>query len=310
MIDTGLVFTRFLHYSATLVLFGVALFPLYTYPRHKVDGIGGRNRMPATAWALVLVILVSGALWFVSVATSMTDTSMSWETSRFVLSETAYGAVCLVRLGTLAVLVCVLALLTVRPAHRLDLLFAALSAFLAASLAGTGHTQAEEGLSRLGHMLADALHLVGAGAWLGGLVVLFYLTATSLHPSSPDSRRLEACNAAHRFSAMGYLAVATIVGSGLVNSWFLVSPLTNLIETDYGRLLLLKVALFAVMVALAGVNRFFILPALASPAAATHSVINLRRLRLHILLEQCFGLAIILAVAFLGTMEPAISGSQ
>ncbi|HEY0801849.1 MAG TPA: CopD family protein, partial [Steroidobacteraceae bacterium] len=173
-----------------------------------------------------------------------------------------------------------------------------------------GHTQVEEGLSHLGHMFADALHLIGAGAWLGGLVVLFYLTATSLRPSSPESRRLEACNAAHRFSAMGYLAVATIVGSGLVNSWFLVGPLTNLIETDYGRLLLLKVGLFAVMVGLAGVNRFFILRALASPAAATYRAINLRRLRVHILLEQCLGLAIILVVALLGTMEPAISSSQ
>ncbi len=310
MIDTGLVFTRFLHYSATLVLFGVALFPLYTYPRQKVGGIGGRSRMLATAWALLLVILVSGALWFASVATSMTDTGMSWETVRFVLTETTYGAVCLVRLATIAALACVLAIVTFRPPHWLDVLLAALSAFLAASLAGTGHTQVEEGPARLGHMFADGLHLVGAGAWLGGLVVLFYLTVKSLHPNSSESRRLEACNAAHRFSAMGYPAVATIVGSGLANSWFLVSPLINLIETAYGRILLVKVALFAVMVALAGVNRFFILPALASPAAATYRAINLRRLRLHILLEQCLGLAIILVVAFLGTMEPAINGSQ
>jgi putative copper resistance protein D len=310
MIDTGLVFTRFLHYSATLVLFGVALFPLYTYPRHELDGIGGSNRMLVTTWALSLVILVSGALWFASVATGMTDSEMSWETARFVLTETTYGAVCLVRLGTIAALACVLAIVTFRPAHLLDVLLAALSAFLAASLAGTGHTQVEEGPARLGHMFADGLHLVGAGAWLGGLVVLFYLTVKSLHPNSSESGRLKACNAAHRFSSMGYLAVATIVGSGLVNSWFLVSPLTNLIETEYGRLLLVKVALFAVMAGLAGVNRYFILPALTTPVAATCSVNSLRRLRLHILLEQCLGFAIILVVAFLGTMEPAISGSQ
>lgn len=307
MIDAGLVFTRFLHYSATLILFGVALFPLYTYPVHKFEGIGGRSRMLATSWALLLVVLVSGALWFVGVATNMTDSRMSWETSHYVLTETSYGSVCLVRLGTIAALVGVLALLAFRPVHRLDLLFAALTAFLAASLAGTGHTQVEEGLSRLGHMLADALHLMGAGAWVGGLFVLFCLTATSLQPGSPEGRRLEACNAAHRFSAMGYLAVATIVASGLVNSSFLVIPLTNLIDTDYGRLLLIKVALFILMLGLAGVNRFFTLPALTSPVAATYRAISLRRLRFHILLEQCLGFAIILIVAVLGTMEPAIS---
>ena len=109
---------------------------------------------------------------------------------------------------------------------------------------------------------------------------------------------------------MGYLAVTTILASGLVNSWFLVSPLTNLIETEYGRLLLIKVGLFAVMVGLAGVNRFFILPTLTNPVGIARSAISLRRLRLHILLEQGLGLAIVLLVAFLGTMEPAISGPQ
>lgn len=310
MTDTGLVFARFLHYSATLVLFGIALFPLYTYPRNKTSGIGGRRRMPATSWALLLVVLGSGALWFVSVANNMTDDEMSWETARFVLTETTFGSLCLARLGTIAVLACVLALLTFRPGHRLDLLFAGLSAFLSASLAGTGHTQVEEGPSHLGHTLADALHLLGAGAWLGGLVGLLYLTAASLRPSASENRRLEAFNAAHRFSAAGYLAVVTIVASGLVNSWFLVSPLTNLMETQYGRLLLIKVALFTVMVGLAGLNRFWIVPELAKPAVAGVSAIGLRRLRVHILLEQCLGLAIILLVAFLGTMEPALSASQ
>jgi putative copper resistance protein D len=307
MIDTGLVFTRFLHYSASLVLFGVALFPLYTYPCSKVDSIGGRNRMPATLWALSLAAVVSGALWFVSVATSMTDSGMSWETARFVLTETTHGALCLLRLGVITAVVCVIAVLTFRPSRRLDVLLAILTAVLVASLAGTGHTQVEEGPSRLGHMLADALHLIGAGAWLGGLVGLLYLTAKSLPPSSPESERLEAWSAAHRFSAMGYLAVATIIGSGLVNSWFLVSPVTNLIETEYGRLLLIKVALFAVMVGLAGVNRFWIVPALGKSATPDGT---LRRLRLHILLEQCLGLAIILVVALLGTLEPAISSMQ
>jgi putative copper resistance protein D len=310
MIDTVLVFSRFVHYSSSLVLFGVALFPLYIYPRNRLEGTGRRNRMLVTCWALSLLVLVSGAFWFIGVATSMADTSASWETARFVLSETTYGAVCLIRLGIVAAVICVLALIAVRPVRQLDTPLATLSAALVASLAGTGHTHVEDGPARLGHMFADALHLVGAGAWLGGLVFLLYLTATSLHSSSPESRRLEACDAAFRFSRMGYLAVGTIIGSGIVNSWFLVSPFANLIETDYGRLLLIKIALFAGMVGLAAVNRFLVVPVLAKPAATTDSAISLRRLRLHVLLEQCFGLAIILIVALLGTMEPAISSSQ
>lgn len=75
---------------------------------------------------------------------------------------------------------------------------------------------------------------------------------------------------------------------------------------EYGRLLLIKMALFALMVGLAGANRFFTVPALTNPAATARSASSLRRLRLHILLEQYLGLAVILVVAFLGTMEPAV----
>jgi putative copper resistance protein D len=237
----------------------------------------------------------------------MVDASPGWETARLVLTETTYGALCLIRLGIVATVICVLALMAVRPMHGLDGLLTALSAALVASLAGTGHTQVEDGPARLGHMFADALHLVAAGAWLGGLIFLLYLAATSLHPNSPESRRLEACNAAIRFSRMGYLAVGTIVASGLIKSWFLVGPIANLVETDYGRLLLIKIAFFAAMAGLAGINRFHVAPMLANHAASASEEIGLRRLRLNVLLEQCLGLAIILIVGLLGTMEPPVN---
>ncbi len=31
MLEAGLIVSRFLHYTATLILFGISLFPLYTY---------------------------------------------------------------------------------------------------------------------------------------------------------------------------------------------------------------------------------------------------------------------------------------
>src|SRR6266700_1259161 len=61
-----------------------------------------------------------------------------------------------------------------------------------------------------------------------------------------------------RFSSMGYVAVATLVGSGLVNSWFLVGSVSNLLKTLYGQILLGKLALFAAMLALATANRFWL----------------------------------------------------
>jgi putative copper export protein len=35
-------------------------------------------------------------------------------------------------------------------------------------LAGVGHTQGHEGVTAIVHVTADAVHLLAAGAWLGG----------------------------------------------------------------------------------------------------------------------------------------------
>lgn len=61
---------------------------------------------------------------------------------------------------------------------------------------------------------------------------------------------------------MGYIAVATLIGSGLVNSWFLVGTVSGLLETPYGQFLMAKLVLFAGMLALAVSNRFWIFPSL------------------------------------------------
>jgi putative copper resistance protein D len=68
----------------------------------------------------------------------------------------------------------------------------------------------------------------------------------------------------------------------------------------------LKVAIFATMVALAGLNRFRLVPRLAHERGADRP--SLSRLRNHILAEQSLGFAVILIVSLLGTMAPPVSG--
>jgi putative copper resistance protein D len=108
-----------------------------------------------------------------------------------------------------------------------------------------------------------------------------------------------------RFSGMGYVAVATLIGSGLVNSWFLVGTVSGFLETDYGRVLVTKLVLFAGMLALAVSNRFWIVPSLAKARTNRPSVWT-ARLRNHVLCEQLLGLIVLLIVSVLGTMRPAI----
>src|SRR5215467_3042778 len=263
MVEAGLVLSRFLHYGASLILFGASLFPLYTYCRRAGEARARANRFQqVTVSAAAFAALLTGVLWFICVAASMTGTpsgAADPEALWSVLSETSFGYVWILRLVLITIFIGLTAL---RGASDLiDRLKLVLSAGLLASLAGVGHTQMHEGVTAIIHLSADGLHLLAAGAWLGGLLLLFYLVAMAVRTAAPE-RGIEAVNAATRFSGMGYIAVGTIIGSGLVNAWLLVGSFANLMRTPYGQLLSVKLCLFVGMLALAATNRFWLVPTL------------------------------------------------
>jgi putative copper resistance protein D len=137
--------------------------------------------------------------------------------------------------------------------------------------------------------------LLAAGAWIGGLLVLTHILAYTQEGAEPVLMR---------FSGMGYVAVAVLVASGLVNGWYLVGSLNGLVGTSYGQLLLVKICLFAGMLCLAVANRFWLVPLLRR-VDEVGRVLSLGRLRRHVVAEWTLGLLVILIVSALGTMEPA-----
>src|SRR6266403_472736 len=151
---------------------------------------------------------------------------------------------------------------------------------------------------------ANAAHLLAAGAWLGGLVPLGFIL---LDYSRGDGEPIvDVDPILLRFSSMGYVAVATLIVSGLVNSWFLVGSVSSLLKTPYGQILLGKLALFAAMLALAAANRFWLVPRMIQTRAGSGApAVWLGRLRYHVIGEQFLGLMVLLAVSVLGTLRPA-----
>ena len=105
-----------------------------------------------------------------------------------------------------------------------------------------------------------------------------------------------------RFSWMGYFAVVLIALTGIVNTAMLVGDVRGLIGTLYGRLLLAKIALFLLMVGLAIVNRFVLVPRIARGRPME----GIAALGWTIGIEQTLGFAIIAVVSVLGTWPPAI----
>jgi mono/diheme cytochrome c family protein/uncharacterized membrane protein len=108
--------------------------------------------------------------------------------------------------------------------------------------------------------------------------------------------------AVERFSALGVASVATILLTGLINTWFLAGSVPTLVGTDYGRLLLVKVALFFAMVAVAAVNRFVLRPRVVDGQSRE----ALHWLERNSVLEASIGAIILAIVGMLGTMAPGL----
>jgi putative copper resistance protein D len=224
-------------------------------------------------------------------------------TLKDVLSGEAFGAAIIGRTG--AGLLALLALLVLPPGRRLWFVTAGLGAVALAALAWGGHGAADAGAPGLIHTIADVVHLLAAGLWPGALVALLVLL---LRRPIEGSSSQSLCRALKGFSGVGSAVVAAILASGLVNSWFLVGPshLADAWRTPWGDVLLVKLALFAAMLAFAGLNRFRLTPSLARSLSGDPAP-SLRALRTSIALESLLGLAVLAAAATLGVLPPPAS---
>jgi len=174
-----------------------------------------------------------------------------------------------------------------------------------AAIAWTGH--AGSTLGELGnlHLTADALHLIAAAAWIGGLVPLALLLAPRRRNQDFAWASL-ARDAAQRFSTLGMVSVGTLLVTGIVNAWILVGSIHALIVTGYGQLLLVKLVVFAIMLGFAATNRFWLTPRLALSSENDPQLEALRQLTRNSVAEIALGLTIFAIVGVLGTLHPAI----
>lgn len=159
-------------------------------------------------------------------------------------------------------------------------------------------------LSDVGPALAaDLIHLLAVGAWVGGLPVLLLLAWESRKARSAAGAAAHLAEAAARFSAVATLAVGLIVVTGVYSAWLQVLELSRLWSTEYGALLLAKLALVAPLLLLGGVNLGWTRPRLAAAgAAATRAA---KALRMLVAAEIVLAAAVLGVVGFLTEREPA-----
>jgi len=293
-VDELIVASRLVHFAAAALLFGAPLFRL-AIAREEAPGGPG--------WEIVASVaaLLSGLGWFAGVAATMAGSFVDAATPdilQAVTFDTRFGHLWI---GRLIVLVAIFAIqLGGRPSRLRDGALVLLAAGFAASLVGVGHGMTGAGhgpiVARV-HMIADMVHLLCAAAWIGGLFCL----APLLHEVVIGRTATEAARRAlRRFSTMGYWAVALVLITGCVNALVMVPRPGSLISSEYGELLLLKLAFVALLVAIAIVNRVVLTPPIMAAADST----GLRRLWHSVVVEQGVGILVLASVAWLGTVHP------
>jgi copper transport protein len=247
------VLARWLLLGGILIAGGTALFFLLV-SRAAV-------RRTATTMALALLAVALGGAWLVHAVDGVA--------TRFerVTRVTVIVALAGVLLAALA---------RARPKLVAPALVVPLALLLAPTFAGHAY-RAWDG--RPISIAADIVHIAAAGFWTGGVLQLVLLLRTG-----EDER------AVRRFSLFALPAVVLIAGSGLARALVELTAVSQLWSTGYGRAILAKTVLFAVLIVLGWMSR----NALGDPA----------RLRRSVRVELVLLLLVVVAVAVLTSLRP------
>lgn len=180
-----------------------------------------------------------------------------WSLSSDVV-ETGFGQVWVAR-ALLGLALAALAVLSVRSRSDRSLPLLVLAAAIAVTPALSGHARVEGSLA----ILSDAVHVVAAGVWVGGLAFLVLVLV-----EAGGDRWSLASSAVPRYSMLAVASVVALVGSGVLNGFLEVRSWHALWETSYGQLLLVKVGLLLPLLALGAFNNRVSVPRLKAAASS------------------------------------------
>jgi copper transport protein len=300
---------RLASYASLVLLVGGAAFLVLVWPagatlRRVRQVLWGAwaGAVAATAAGIPLYAVYSGGLSLANVLKPSVVESVL---------DTRFGRMWSLRLILLVLALPVLAALLRRGPQFPRVLLGAgavlgLAVLLTPGLAGHAATQDLVPLA----LATDVVHLTAVSLWLGGLALL---VACVLPRREAD----ELARVVPRFSTLAFASVVTISTSGLFLGWREVRSLYALTSTTYGRLLIVKVALFAGLVALGALSRRWVhmrwrAPQVAlSPgpgaAAVDRDAETVARLRRTVGAEVVIAAGVLVVASLLVNAQPARS---
>ncbi|MDD9651096.1 copper homeostasis membrane protein CopD [Klebsiella pasteurii] len=288
MLSAVYVSLRFIHFISLIVAFGCLLYGAWWAPaalrRLMMQRFYPlmRHLLLASALSALLMLMAQGGL----MGNGWSDV---WQPAIWqAVAGTQFGGVWVWQILLAFVALAVVWLKPRRPGRLLLVLFCAQLLLLA----GVGHAAMNDGWLGIVQRTNHALHLFCVASWFGGLLPFIYC----LRLAHGRWRQAAICTMM-RFSRYGHLAVAGAIASGVVNALLIQGELIS--ASPWGRMLLLKCALAAAMVAIALVNRYVLVPRMSAGGTRAEQLI-VRTTQIEIAL----GALALFAVSLFATWEP------
>ncbi|CNI05249.1 copper homeostasis membrane protein CopD [Yersinia vastinensis] len=289
---TLFVLCRFLHFLAVMLMFGISIFTALLAPDSFSSTL--KNRLsPLLIFSTFLGLISAIGLLAIQAGMMGDGWSDTYKLSVWwAVFNTRFGQIWQWHLGLSLLSMWLVLLGSTRIYSRL---MVGCSTVLLASLAFTGHAAMHDGALGGIHQINQIIHLLSAGYWLGCLPPLLICLAYTQHS---DVKR-EAITTLIRFSSWGHLAVILVLATGIINSIIMLRETALALTSVYQMLLLSKVLLVLLMIVVALINRYLIVPMLRQLPVKAHSWLVVNSCA-----EIILGAGVLLLVSIFATMAP------
>jgi copper resistance protein D len=183
------------------------------------------------------------------------DPSFIWQYA----TNTQHGNMTFIRLALALLLLPLILLPTWR--QPLTVLFSLASLGLLGTFSALSHTTTMEGTPAF---ITDLVHISSATLWTGA--ILFSVLGKTWRNAHFET-------VMKRVSTTALLCVALLVGTGVYASQIHLQSFDALVSTSYGRVLLVKLGIFSLVLLLAALNRWYFMPQLLSKKNAFQKVL-------------------------------------
>jgi putative copper export protein/methionine-rich copper-binding protein CopC len=294
---------RWLTFAGILLILGAVSFHLFVLGSLRRMNTGARLVPTASAraasiggWAAVALLVVTLLrLYAQSFALHGAEQALNADLLTGLVRHTAWGRGWLLQIA--AVVISLVAFRAVRRGSTWGWPTVVVAALmLAVTPALSGHAASAPRLTSFA-ILTDTAHVVGAGGWMGSLAVLLAAGIPSALLVPDEERGPAVAGLVNAFSPTALVFAGISAATGVFAAWLHLGTVSALWQSDYGRTLLIKVAVLSVVAGTGAYNWRRVKPTLGDAAGT-------RRIRRSATVEVTVAVLVLAVTAVLVATPP------